>query len=95
MQEHLQKTLFGFSMGRAAAEFLDSLPPGKMRRQVTKKAYSLITNPRPAGCKKLQGVMDGGYPVWRIRSGDYRILYVVRESEVLVIDIDNRKDVYR
>jgi mRNA-degrading endonuclease RelE of RelBE toxin-antitoxin system len=39
--------------------------------------------------------MVGNDAVWRIRSGVYRILYVVRPAEIIVIDIDHRKDVYR
>lgn len=91
----MSSKLFGFSFGPAAAAFLDQLPPGKLRRQIIKRARSLITNSHPPGCKKLNGVMDGKDLVWRIRSGDYRILYVMRDTEVMVLDIDHRKDVYR
>lgn len=93
----MAKALFGLAIGTHAAAFLDGMPPGKLRAQIAKKAKSLITDPHPQGCKKLKGVKDGDDPVWRIRSGDYRILYVVRKnpSEVIVLDIDNRKDVYR
>jgi len=38
---------------------------------------------------------DGEERVYRVRSGDYRILYCVRGIIVVVLDIDNRKDVYR
>lgn len=86
---------FGLGFGPAATAFLDRMPPGKLRAQITKKARSLIANPHPPGCKKLKGVIEGNDPVWRIRSGDYRILYVVRKIEVIVLDIDHRKDVYR
>jgi len=89
------KLLWGLAFGSAAASFLDDMPPGKLRAQILKKAKGLITNPHPPGCKKLVGVLDGDDPVWRIRSGDYRLLYVVRENEVLILDIDHRKDVYR
>lgn len=87
--------LFGLSFGPAAVAFLDKMPPGKLRAQIAKKARSLISEPFPPGCKKLAGVMSGLDHVWRLRSGDYRILYVARASEVIVIDIDHRKDVYR
>lgn len=90
----MPRSLFGLAIGPAAAAFLDDLPPGKIRRQLAKKVKTLIINPYPPGCKKLKGVMDGDDPVWRIRSGDYRILYVVRELEVLVLDIGDRKDIY-
>lgn len=54
-----------------------------------------MDDPRPPGCKRLTAVTHGTDPVWRVRSGDYRILYVCRPNEVVVIDIDHRKDVYR
>ena len=56
-------------------------------------------NPKPPGCKQLHNVQDKDDPVYRIRSGDYRVLYVVRESTkepaVVILDIGHRKDVYR
>ena len=91
----MAKALFGLAFSEAATASLDSMPSGKVRAQVAKKANSLIYDPHPPGCKKLIGVMDGDDPVWRVRSGDYRILYIVREIEVIVLDIGNRKDVYR
>ena len=87
--------LAGFSFGPAAAAFLDKMDPGKVRAQIVKKARALLTDPFPPGCKKLVGVMSGTDPVWRIRSGDYQILYVARSNEVIVIDIGDRKDIYR
>lgn len=74
--------------------------PFKIRAQLIKKAKALILNPHPAGSKPLKGVTtDDGEIVYRHRSGDYRILYVVRkkptQTEVIVLDMDNRKDVYR
>jgi mRNA interferase RelE/StbE len=89
------KILFGLAFSSDAAEFLDQMPSGKIRAQLAKKAKSLINDPHPSGCKKLQGVSDNGESVWRIRSGDYRILYVVRDIEVIVIDIGDRKEIYR
>ncbi len=86
--------LFGFSIGPKAAEFLDAMPAGKLRAQVAKKARSLMDQPHPPGCKRLINVKHGTESVWRIRSGDYRILYVSRPNEIVVVDIGDRKDVY-
>ena len=91
----MAKTLFGFGFSPKAVAFLDKMPPGKLRKQLAKKAKSLISNPYPAGCKKLVGDFNGDDPVYRIRSGDYRILYSVNDLEVIVLDIRNRKDAYR
>jgi len=91
----MAKTLFGLAFSEAAAHFLDRMPPGKSRAQVVKKAKAIILNPYPPGCRKLKGRIEDDEPVWRIRSGDYRILYVVREIEVIILDIGHRKDVYK
>jgi mRNA interferase RelE/StbE len=87
--------LVGLSFGPAATAFLDKMDPGKVRAQIVRKARSLLTDPFPPGCKKLVGVTSGTDAVWRVRSGDYRILYVARSEEVVVLDIDHRKDIYR
>lgn len=89
--------LVGFAFTDAALDFLSTMP-GKPRRQVIKKARLLHTTPHPPGSKKLQGIeTEDGEPIYRERSGDYRILYVVRTlpNEVLILDIDLRKDVYK
>ena len=87
--------LFGLSFGPAAVTYLDGMQPGKLRAQIVKKAKSLIDEPFPPGCKKLAGVKSGADAVWRVRSGDYRILYIARSTEIVIIDINHRKDVYR
>lgn len=82
------------SYSEAALATLQTLPP-KLRRQIIEKVDRLRQNTRPPGCKLVQGVVDGDNPVYRIRQGDYRALYVVRDDGILVLDIDHRKDVYR
>lgn len=85
----------GFAFTDSALDFLDGLPP-KIRRQVIKKAKALHANPHSPTSKKLHDVQTPeSDPVYRERSGDYRILYVVRPAEILILDIDHRKDVYR
>ncbi len=89
--------LIGFAFTERALDFLDELPP-KLRRQVTKKAKVLHTEPYPPTAKRLSNVTTPeGEPVFRERSGDFRILYVVRTkpAEVIILDIGYRKDVYR
>lgn len=87
--------LIGFSFGPDAAAFLEKMPAGKLRAQIAKKAKALHTDPHPPGCKKLVDITAGADAVWRIRAGNYRILYVVRPAEIIVIDIGDRKEVYR
>lgn len=59
------------------------MPRGKLRTQVVKKAEALAIDPCPAGYKKLKGIKEGDEPVWRVRSGDYRILYVRERSDCI------------
>jgi len=53
--------------------------------------YTLADNPRPQGCKKLKG-RDG----YRIRVGNYRIIYDIFDIELVVdfIALGHRKDIY-
>ena len=76
-----------------------SAPPPPVHQHPTlpshQKARALHADPHPVGSKKLQGEeTDEGEPIYRERSGDYRILYLVRVDEVVILDIDHRKDVY-
>ena len=90
-------SLFGFSFAETALDYLSTVPH-KMRAQIIKKAKALQLNPHPQGVKMLRGVTsDNGERVYRERSGDYQILYVVRDNpgEVVILDIDHRKDIYR
>lgn len=57
-----------------------------------KSILELGDNPRPHGYEKLKGV-----EAYRIRAGNYRIIYEIHESiiTVIVIDIGDRKEIYR
>jgi len=75
----------------SAAKELERIPL-KDRRRVARRIAALAGDPRPPGCEKLTGEN-----AFRIRQGNYRIVYTV-EDEVLtivVIKVGNRKDVYR
>jgi mRNA interferase RelE/StbE len=83
------------SYTKAALAFLATAPK-KHAAQIIRRIEALAVDSRPTGAKRLEGVEDAGQPVWRERSGDYRILYCVRDGKtVVVLDIDHRKDVYR
>jgi mRNA interferase RelE/StbE len=53
---------------------------------------SLAVCPRPIGCIKLSG-----RPAWRIRIGNYRVIYEIHDDRflVVVVAIGHRKDIYR
>jgi len=89
--------LLKLSFSGSSLTFLSTVPQ-KFRAQIIKKVRALALNPYPQGSKKLQGVETPmGEPVYRERSGDYRILYVLRKDpdQVVILDIDHRKDVYQ
>jgi mRNA interferase RelE/StbE len=67
--------------------------PNPHRRRIVKAIDGLARHPRPAGCTKLAGA-DNAY---RIRVGDYRIVYQIEDRVLIVyvIRIAHRKDVYR
>jgi len=66
--------------------------PEKVVKRIDNVLTNLCLNPRPPGTDKLTGT-DG----WRIRVGDYRILYAIDDNNKLVTiyDIDHRRQVYR
>ena len=79
------------SLSNRAEKQLDKLSE-KMAHPVIKAIANLGLNPRPYGYRKLKG-RDG----YRIRVGDYRIIYVIEDLLLIVevIDLGHRKDVYR
>ena len=64
----------------------------KDRRRIVNKIQDLASEPRPPGCEKLSG-----QDRYRIRQGDFRILYEIQDREVTVtvVKIGHRRDVYR
>ena len=60
--------------------------------RIMERINLLQDDPRPSGCVKLSG-----FEYYRIRQGDYRIVYEIRDAEIIVIvvKIGHRKEVYR
>jgi mRNA interferase RelE/StbE len=75
----------------SATRELDSIPK-KILQQITKRLQALAENPRPPGCDKLSGQER-----YRVRQGDYRIVYGIDDSAkvVDVVKIAHRREVYR
>ncbi|MCH9625982.1 MAG: hypothetical protein S4CHLAM123_11680 [Chlamydiales bacterium] len=67
----------------------------KDKEHILEKIDSLAYSPRPKGYKKLQGTRKP--PLYRVRSGMYRIIYAIEDEVliVLIVDIGHRKDIYR
>jgi len=60
--------------------------------RITRRLDTLASNARPPGCKKLKG----GDQEWRVRVGDYRVVYTVDDQNLLVevTRIRHRSEVY-
>ncbi len=61
-------------------------------------AESLVSNPRPSGVTQLTDARHAsGTALYRVRSGDYRIIYTLENEQliVLVVSVADRKEVYR
>jgi mRNA interferase RelE/StbE len=66
--------------------------PVRMIEKIVGVLKSFEENPRPSGCKKLKGYKN----LWRVRVGDYRIIYAI-EDIILLVDVrevGHRKDIY-
>nr|BAL59259.1 plasmid stabilization system protein [Candidatus Acetothermum autotrophicum] len=72
---------------------LKALPPEIITR-IDRKLQALAGNPRPRGTQKLRGREGEGY---RVRVGDYRILYQIDDAQkvVRVYRIKHRREAYR
>lgn len=66
--------------------------PKQLQSRILGRIETLSTNPRPHGSIKLQN-----QDAYRIRVGDYRIIYSIHDKQllILVIDIGHRREVYR
>jgi mRNA interferase RelE/StbE len=64
-----------------------------IQKRIVKRLRTLKENPRPQGVTKLAGEDD----LYRIREGDYRIVYTIRDKAliILVVKIGDRTEIYR
>lgn len=83
---------FRIEVAPRAARQLRKLDPAA-RRRVQAALELLADEPRPPSATQLVG----GAGEWRVRTGDYRIVYEIRDGDlpVLVVAVGHRRDVYR
>ena len=76
---------------RSAVKELEALP-AKDRRRIVPRIEGLASEPRPHGCEKLSGLEQ-----YRVRQGDYRVVYGVDDEArvVIVVKIGHRRDLSR
>jgi mRNA interferase RelE/StbE len=77
---------------RTAERDLRSLPHTTFNR-IVPRIRALAENPRPSGCHKLTGSRND----WRIRIGDYRVVYEIDDPHmrVRIFRVRHRREVYR
>jgi mRNA interferase RelE/StbE len=83
--------IYAVEILRSAQRQLAKIDPQAQER-IIDSIRALADDPRPSGCKKLSG-----RPAWRIRVGDYRVIYEIHDRQlvIVVVTLGNRKDVYR
>ena len=76
---------------KGAQKYLDKLS-GKIYDSINAAIEELAENPRPPGCVEVKPYQN----IYRIRKGDYRIIYEVRDGVllILVLDIGPRGQIY-
>ncbi len=83
---------YRITFARSARKELERLPAGLVER-ILEKIEALSDNPRPAGVTKLKGQKG----LWRLRVGDYRVVFFIDDAARLV-DVSivrHRREVYR
>ena len=82
---------YRITFARSARKEVERLEAGIVAR-VWPRIEGLAANPRPHGCTKLVGVRN----LWRIRIGDYRVIYSIDDAKraVDVIAVRHRREAY-
>lgn len=83
---------YSIAFARSARKELEGLS-GSLVRRIFPRIEALVEEPRPRGVRKLEGEAN----LWRIRVGDYRVLYAIDDERrsVDVIAIRHRSEAYR
>ena len=83
---------YSISVTPSAARQLRKFDP-QIRRRIQAAIDLLASNPRPPAATQLVG----GAGEWRVRTGDYRIVYEIHHDKliVLVLRVGHRRDIYR
>ena len=82
---------FQIILPKSVQKELDRLPD-EIANRILARLAGLEINPRPAEVKKLKG-----RDAWRVRVGDYRVIYEIHDRvlQIIVITIGHRREVYR
>ena len=88
----MAKIEYAIIFARSARKELERLDPAQVNR-IFPIIESLAQNPRPTQCKKLSDLQN----LWRIRIGDYRLIYHILDKQKMVdiVAIRHRREAYR
>lgn len=77
----------------SAAKEIEAIGTKRDRQRIVGRVQTLAKEPRPPGCEKLAGPSG----LFRVRQGDYRVIYSVDDVHrtVDVIKVGHRREVYR
>jgi mRNA interferase RelE/StbE len=77
---------------RSARKDLNRLDQ-QVRVRILRKITALTDDPRPPGVVRLSGMQD----IWRVRVGDYRVIYEIKDDRlvVIIVRVAGRGSVYR
>jgi mRNA interferase RelE/StbE len=83
--------MYRIELRRRAQRALDKLPKSEFQA-VIEAIKSLAVTPRPRGIEKVRST-----GLWRIRRGDYRIVYAIndKKSLVTIVRVGHRREIYR
>ena len=83
---------YSITFARSARKEIETLDTPILLR-VFKRIEALVGNPRPEGCRKIQSEQT----LWRIRVGDYRVIYAIDDALHIVdiVTVRHRSEAYR
>jgi mRNA interferase RelE/StbE len=83
--------MYKIELRRLAQRSLDKLPTRDFDA-VLSTVKALADSPRPKGVEKLKGV-----GLWRVRQGDYRVVYSIEDTQrlVVIVRVGHRREIYR
>ena len=86
-------TVYRVELDRNAQKLLRAIRDRRVRDALERRIYALSDNPRPPGALKLVGYEDA----WRVRVGDWRVIYEIKDDRlvVIVVDLGPRGGIYR
>ncbi|MBW4514178.1 MAG: type II toxin-antitoxin system RelE/ParE family toxin [Timaviella obliquedivisa GSE-PSE-MK23-08B] len=84
---------YSIELSREAQKQLAALSDEELQQQISTAINELSSQPRPNGVSKIKGMTD----VYRIRVRDYRVVYQIRDKQllILVLRVKHRREAYR